>query len=284
MVDKTRIKKFLAYNGKNHSYKKLNGWLEAKKWAIKDDRVLNDASSPTGKVYIGLAKNPLTKVKNGFGFYGVLSQTNNREFVQCHICGKWVRKINNAHLKGHKISYKDYKKKFGLQTTTALIPDSVSYHMEETTRKWMFEKFKDPEFKRKYIERMQKIGLKANKQNIGNNFSARKIESAEHNNNYNLCNEQLKYRIIQYLKKYRFLPTGSTKGEADNIVHALITRHGSRNLGFKHYGFPTFFKSGTRVEMTAADGAEFTFSYAARDYDREKVYDWIIKHTPIIAA
>lgn len=280
-MDKQRIKDFINYDGKNHSLKKLDKWLTNTKYKITDERVVADSSSPTGKTYIGLAKKPLVKVKQGFGWYGVLAQTDNREFVQCHECGVWFRRLSAGHLEtAHNLTIEKYRKKYGLLVQTGLIADAFSYKKEDSARKVMFENWKDPKFRKKMLAQLKKGWEKSAKTNIGNRHGSDKIYKDEHNNKYALCEKQLGYRIIEYIRKYKFLPTGSIKGEGDNIVHALITRYGSRNLGFRHYGLPTFHKLGIRVEMTAPNGKVLNYNYHRKNYDRDKVYDWMRNNSP----
>lgn len=280
-MNKQHIKKYINYDGKNHSLKKLDSWLKSTKYKITDERVVADNSSPTGKTYIGIAKKPLVKVEKGFGWYGVLAQTDNREFVQCHECGIWFRRLSAGHLeKFHKLSVQEYRKKYGILVQTGLIADAFSYKKEESARKFMFENWKDPKFRAKMIEQLRKGAEKSAKTNKGNKHSTERILKDEHNNKYALCEKQLGYRIVEYIRKYKFLPTGSVKGEGDNIVHALITRYGSRNLGFRHYELPTFHRMGFSVEMTAPNGKVLNYNYHRNNYDREKIYRWICSNTP----
>ena len=92
------------------------------KLKITDERT-QAYDSPTGRVYIGIAKKPLAEVKDGFGFKGVLLQTDNRMFIQCHVCGKWLRKIPKQHLEKHNLTKEEYNKLLALlhPTITASI-------------------------------------------------------------------------------------------------------------------------------------------------------------------
>lgn len=50
---------------------------------ISTSKIIDYPSSPTGKAYIGIAKEPLMPNKSGYGFEGVLLESSNRKFVQC---------------------------------------------------------------------------------------------------------------------------------------------------------------------------------------------------------
>lgn len=66
-------------------------------------------------------KDPMQKVDNGFGYYGALTQTNDGEFVQCHICGYYFASLG-AHVRtNHGINPRDYKLTYGLRITEGML-------------------------------------------------------------------------------------------------------------------------------------------------------------------
>lgn len=270
----------LHYDGKNRSIKQLQNLLDNKEYLITDERTIVDSLSPTGKSYLGIAKNPLTKVKKGFGFYGVLLQTDNRQFVQCHVCGLWFRKITDNHLLKHRLGPNEYRKKFGLRKTTSLVPDSVSYEIENRTRLWLSKYLKNPSNKKRYLERLKKAHNRVSIVNKGNKYPNESSKTEEHKNQHNMCEKQLKFRLMEYIKKYKSIPTKSMKGEGSNICNALYARFGSRNLGLKHYKFPTMHKIGNNIELTSIN--KKYLRYNMLNYDRQKVYDWIVENSPLL--
>ena len=81
-------------------------------------------------IYFGNAKEPLMKVSNGFGFLGVISYNKTKDKIQCHICGKFFRSLNGGgHLKIHGISNDEYKEKFEISRTVALVSEGTRIKM-----------------------------------------------------------------------------------------------------------------------------------------------------------
>lgn len=75
-------------------------------------------------------KEPLRTVASvkgeGFGYMGTLAMSEDRELVQCHVCGELLSSINNSHVKKHEFkTIAEYKKEFGLSKTTVLMGDSL---------------------------------------------------------------------------------------------------------------------------------------------------------------
>ena len=58
------------------------------------------------------------RTSTGFGFQGVLVQSENRSLVQCSECGEWMKQITIAHLKKHNLNLDSYREKFGLNYKT----------------------------------------------------------------------------------------------------------------------------------------------------------------------
>ncbi len=76
-------------------------------------------------------KEPLTKVKEGFGYYGALLLSLDKKKLQCHICGNLYEHVG-VHLRhAHKMTAYDYKVKFQLSTRTALISESVRMKLKQ---------------------------------------------------------------------------------------------------------------------------------------------------------
>lgn len=66
-------------------------------------------------------KEPMEKVKDGFGYYGAITETNDGKHIQCHICGFYYGNVG-VHLRvKHKIAPRDYKIKYGLRIKEGLL-------------------------------------------------------------------------------------------------------------------------------------------------------------------
>ena len=81
-------------------------------------------------------KEPLTKVKDGHGFYGALLVSLDGEKVQCHICGKLFRSLG-GHIWGkHRILARDYKETYGLAYTSSLVSELTRKRIQEQAGLW----------------------------------------------------------------------------------------------------------------------------------------------------
>lgn len=112
-------------------------------------------------------KEPLKRVDGGFGYYGVLIYNKAKDKVQCHVCGKFFRAINNGHLRYHGFERaREYKEKYGLSVTSVLIgegtrekliarTESQPQDLKDRIRKNIFL----PEVRKKQIESAKKPRL-----------------------------------------------------------------------------------------------------------------------------
>lgn len=248
--------------------------INSSEWRIADERVIDYPDSPTGKAFIGVAKAPL-QLAEGFGYKGILLQTDNREFVQCHECGKWMASLGGTHIVSHNMTAEEYKDKHGLLQKYALVSDSLSdklsqnAHTNHDNGKFTKNGVFDGELAKKVSVNAQKARRKR-----------RLVDNVQHNNKHGFCEQQLGYRLVEYIRKYRNLPSRSQKGEGLSISIALKRRYGTTNDGFKHYGLPERFLNGSRLEYLAPDGASRAFS--TKGMDMMGLYDWMVEHTPIL--
>lgn len=107
----------------------------ARNWRTKNrDHVRNyqrsrqetgDIANENNVIFYGY-KEPLRKFEGGFGYQGVLMYMKDVGKVQCHLCGKLFRALNNGHLgKVHKITAAEYKEKTGLSQQTSLLSEET---------------------------------------------------------------------------------------------------------------------------------------------------------------
>lgn len=76
--------------------------------------------SPSGKINIGKWVPPFEKVKDGFGFVGVLAEDTKTGQLQCHVCGQWYELLTAHIYAKHQLLSHEYADKFGLFYGTAL--------------------------------------------------------------------------------------------------------------------------------------------------------------------
>lgn len=77
-------------------------------------------------------KEPLKEIPKtkGYGYYGTIATTADKELIQCHICGNLYKGLS-GHIVAHRITVPDYKERFQLAATTALVADSVREAMQK---------------------------------------------------------------------------------------------------------------------------------------------------------
>jgi len=149
-------------------------------------------NSPSGYVNIGKYIPPFEKVKNGYGFMGVVIEDSKSGKLQCAICGKWFEQLN-THIRNHKITTSEYKIKYGLLQSTALKSKRL-----------------------RLIHSQVMIDLR--KKNKQNNFKFRRKNSyagnrkdkpkgQEHQNKYGVCDLQLRNKIILLSERLGKTPT-----------------------------------------------------------------------------
>ena len=269
---KKRILDQYFLDGQSHLKKQLRKY----KLKVTDERVI-DYDSPTGKGYVGIAKSPLQKVDKGFGFKGVLMQTDNRALCQCHLCGKWFRVLTRHLTRNHKTNQREYCQEFGLDLEHGLVSDDYSYLRESAAHKlWA-----NPTYRRIHTERLRK--QQPNAVRIAVSKETHNKRTIEQENRYGTCNAQIRFRLIEYIKQYKDLPSRTRKGEGGRICNVLRTRHGSLNKGFESVGLPVRYRAGTAVELKAPNGQQLFFNYNKPDYNKQKIYQWMVIHCPILS-
>lgn len=84
-------------------------------------------------------KEPLKRIpkEEGIGWFGTLAADVETGKVQCHICGQ-LFDVLSAHIPfAHKMKAREYREKFGLAYTTALISEGQRLRLKESTMKWL---------------------------------------------------------------------------------------------------------------------------------------------------
>ncbi len=80
-----------------------------------------------GDIFFGNVKEPLMPVPKGnHGYLGVLTYNKTKDKIQCHICGLFFKSLSGSgHLKLHGLDNEEYKEKFSLDRTMALVSEST---------------------------------------------------------------------------------------------------------------------------------------------------------------
>lgn len=224
--------------------------------------IIDYRQSPTGKAFIGLAKAPLMKNKK-HGFQGVLLQSEDRSKVECSECGDWMKQITNSHLSAHGLNASSYKKKYGLNIMTGLVSDVTKE-------------------KRFYKAIQNTNGLR----NLRPNYQARyakekKNDQMEFKNLRGTCPEQLKSKLVDYIKRFHRLPTNGTKSFP---ISTYSLKFGSWSSALKNYGLPHRVKGTggiTPIKFLFPDGESYSIpNHEPNGY--EMVYQVMLKKCKIL--
>jgi|TARA_R100001530_G_scaffold134246_1_gene108765 hypothetical protein len=262
--------------GTNRDKGELKNFYEGKQVQYAD-KIIDYPESPTGKAYIGIAKKPLMESETGYGFEGVLIQTDDRMLVQCHNCGEW-RKHLSLHVKSCTgLTAKEYKRKYGLLMRTGLLSDAQS--MENT--KNLFNQtvgFRDWNKNPKNAKRRMEQNAKGRALAV-----ARKKKggvSAEQMNRTGTCPLQIKTRVIEFIHANKEFPTASNRGQS--LYQIIAKRFGSFKDGMREYGLPQWIK-GTYGERyyEFPDGSIHSFN--SRDIqERDMFYQLMVQKCPVL--
>lgn len=247
-------------------FKSKAGYYRKYKKEYKD-KIVDYPESPNGKGYIGIAKKPLMKIKDGHGYQGVLMQDETRRYVQCASCGKWMKKIAISHLR--KCGFKDvieYKDKYGLNHTTGLVSDETSLKLTKAALK--------NKQSVALMNALQKKGF-----NGGNMRSKDSRSSMQFKNMHGSCPEQVRHRLYEFIKCNRELPTQRNRGRS--LYKLLISRFGSFGDGLKALGLPHFKRRGTNMVYTFPDWTIYKYNIN-QFYDREKLFNMMMQKCPVL--
>ncbi len=144
---------------------------------------------------IDIYKDPLTENKEGFGFLGCLMQTEEKDKLQCHICGGLYEYLA-LHIKRHKIRAKEYRKKFGLSHNTSLVSHKAG-------EKFLERFLKFPEATRLEWRQKAWLAIKDNKKKMQKGVG----KSLEYKNKNASCPDQILEEIKNFKDKIGRVPT-----------------------------------------------------------------------------
>jgi hypothetical protein len=156
-------------------------------------------------------KQPLKAVEDGFGYLGTLAQTEDKQLVQCHICGELCANLGIHAYFRHGMKALEYRTKFQLGRTTPLCSDAWSEKCKQSKIK-MWEALSGAE-KEARRELMRQAQQKTKR--VGN---PRSLESL---NKDGMCPDQLIEKIQDLEKKLNHSPS-----------HAeFVTEYGGKYTG-----------------------------------------------------
>lgn len=174
----------------------------------------------TEAVYVDY-KEPLTKVKKGYGFMGVLCTNKQETHLQCHECGLFFKNLG-VHTKSHSMSADEYRQKYELRRTTGLVPPKVHEAMVRRVQN------ADSLTKLKRITGLRKGAAKL-EQMKREGYRKRQPYSLENKNKNGTCPAQLLDKIKLLAKDLGYTPSQLEFGKAYKTGHieAVYRTYGS---------------------------------------------------------
>lgn len=82
-------------------------------------------------------KEPLKPTGNGFGYMGCILSNKEETKIQCHVCGLMFEGLAMHARQAHGLSSREYKEKFQLAYTTALVSESRRIILKTKTIEWL---------------------------------------------------------------------------------------------------------------------------------------------------
>jgi hypothetical protein len=150
---------------------------------------------------VGSYRKPFIEVKDGYGFYGVLSMDKDSGKVQCHICGGWFEYLYPHINKYHNITGDQYKEKFQLSYKTPLMSEELRESLVKRGMSYPWERMK------KKIKALKKYGESGKNHNEKWEERTKKRRSLEEYNKRGTCEIQIVDKLLSLSKKLDRQPT-----------------------------------------------------------------------------
>lgn len=210
-------------------------------------------------------KEPLTEIKNGFGYYGCLLSSTDGEKVQCAICGGLYGELSKHITPKHGITAREYKEKYGLAYSTALISEKIRESRKQTTLVWV-EKMKRQHGAdwRMYLRTMGQKG------NLARRTTAQPRLTLESKNKRGTCPDQLLDRIIKVKEEIGHTPS------KDEFIAATGTQR-YVHLIYKTFGSWTgaVSKAGLRPKPNMGNLTERVGNQQKPYYEDEELLEYL---------
>jgi hypothetical protein len=174
----------------------------------------------------------MQKVEDGFGYYGAITETNDGDHIQCHICGYYYGNLG-AHVRfKHGINPRDYKITHGLRIKDGLLSPTKRREAQERYEKYT----------RKSPEEMKEMSLKgaAVKKSRGVKSGGDQW-TAQTRNEKGLCREQTIAKLQHLAATNNGVVTQvmTEKEYGYGFRYVIDTWFGSWTNGLKAAGLPT---------------------------------------------
>lgn len=170
-------------------------------------------------------KEPLKKIKNGHGYYGVILSNKEGTKIQCHICGELYAELQAHVRQHHKVPVREYKEKYELAFTTSLVSEQIRTDRKIQTINWLNSMSADE--KKKMREQQRKNWLAWRKKKTQRNQPKQTLETK---NKRGTCPDQLLAKINEVAKAIGHSPTKNDfidYWKSQKYVHIIYKTFGS---------------------------------------------------------
>ncbi len=192
-------------------------------------------------------KEPLKAIprSEGFGYYGTIMGSLDGKYIQCHVCGNLYGAVHSHARMAHKLSDKEYRDRFLLSGSTALVSEHERQTRKERTLQWLKGMTKSQreahiaKTRRNFVKWRRTVGVAELKEIMTHKH---KLETK---NKRGTCPDQLLQKILEVSKRV---------GHAPSLREFIIETGGTR---YKHLVFATFGswkKALSMLDMTTRQG------------------------------
>lgn len=195
-------------------------------------------------------KEPLRPVKKGYGYYGAIAMSKEDGRIQCHFCGELFDNLALHIYKIHDITATEYKLKFSLSRSSALVSERVRMDAKEKTLEWM--RRLTPEQKEAHMRRAR----------AGRREWRKFKERLEDKNKKGTCPDQLLDTIKKCAEKL-----GHTPSKNEFIAHYDSQR-------FVHLIYKTFGSWTKAIKMARLTASEKKAG-KKKEYSNEELLDYL---------
>jgi hypothetical protein len=191
-------------------------------------------------------KEPLTKVTEGFGYYGTIAYDKTQNYTQCHICGNFFENLGMHVNKKHDKTAADYRREFGLPVTLSLRAPKAKTYQWETWQK-LDKKQREKKFQQLAEARTQGMPAAISRKSLySKNLEGR-------------CPEQLLDKIVTLKHKLGHTPSSTE----------FVKEYGSGFLGSIKLTFGTWNEAVILLGMSPRKAG------GEREYDKENLLDML---------
>lgn len=183
----------------------------------------------------------------GYGYYGTLLYDEVEDKIQCHICGELFNHLGLHVSRVHKVSSREYKDRFELNYSTALMTptlDKKKAKLSEKNYKLIYEKLNSEEVKElaKIEAEQKRLNDKRNKLNLKKAQIVGKYVpkryTIEMMNRYGTCPLQVSERFTQIIDELGKAPTWQELRLKDSyLLQLLEKRYKNYSNALKAFGY-----------------------------------------------